>query len=225
MLTIPSVARLISLISAQQTGPASCWGCVNMAHGLGGEQWGSAGAAEQVGGRGWDVSLCRREAELKGSHSVLGQDAQAGFGVLSTDPTHAQHPGSGVQDPAHVRRLKEAAGDTAVSILLPCSSSLQPAPAGCSQGSEHPVGHRGHGAAPARGVGVCWGHRAAPGMVCRGLLPPSPGPCCVQGCLGFSSGLFCCFLRSGLRAALLGPRQLREVDMFTSKEMLLIKHQ
>lgn len=38
-------------------------------------------------------------------------------------------------------------------------------------------------------------------------------------------GLVVLFSCSGLRAAPLGPWQLREVDMFTSKELLLIKHQ
>lgn len=57
------------------------------------------------------------------------------------------------------------------------------------------------------------------------VLSPCPGLCCLHGWLGFSFGLFCCFPNSGLRAALLGPQQLREVDMFTSKELLLIRHQ
>lgn len=57
------------------------------------------------------------------------------------------------------------------------------------------------------------------------VQPLRPGPCCLHGCLGFAFGLFCCFPGAGLLAALRGPRQLREVDMFTSKELLLIKHQ
>lgn len=57
------------------------------------------------------------------------------------------------------------------------------------------------------------------------VQPLRPGLSCLHSWLGFSLGLFCCFPHSGLLAALLGPQQLREVDMFTSKELLLIKHQ
>lgn len=64
-----------------------------------------------------------------------------------------------------------------------------------------------------------------PGTDMQEVLSLPPGPCCLHGWMAFSFGLFCCFPCSGLRAALLGPRQLREVDMFTSKELLLIKHQ
>lgn len=43
--------------------------------------------------------------------------------------------------------------------------------------------------------------------------------------LGVFLGFVVLFSCSGLRAAPVGPWQLREVDMFTSKELLLIKHQ
>lgn len=43
--------------------------------------------------------------------------------------------------------------------------------------------------------------------------------------LGVFWGFVVIFSCSGLRAAPVGPWQLREVDMFTSKELLLIKHQ
>lgn len=72
------------------------------------------------------------------------------------------------------------------------------------------LGHRGHHQA-----GVQWWHS----------VPPNPAhTACIAG-RGFLLVCFAAFFRSGLCATLLGPQQLREVDMFTSKELLLIKHQ
>lgn len=66
----------------------------------------------------------------------------------------------------------------------------------------------------------------ASGTSVQEMLLVRPSLCRLHGwLLGFSLGFFCCFPRPGLLAALLGPQQLRGVDMFTSKELLLIKHQ
>lgn len=90
---------------------------------------------------------------------------------------------------------------------------MQEAADGCrSSGHVRPpsLSHRGH-----RQAGVQRWHS----------VPPSPAHAACTAGRGFLLVCFAAFLRSGLRATLLGPQQLREVDMFTSKELLLIKHQ
>lgn len=54
---------------------------------------------------------------------------------------------------------------------------------------------------------------------------PVPQPVLSSQLPGVFLGFVVLFSCSGLRAAPSGPWQLRQVDMFTSKELLLIKHQ